>query len=154
MKNLYVFLLIALASDVASAQSPRASTKGAPAATHIVASRVRDRDQLNLYNSFQVLGEKLVGKPSGQLRVIGTWGESAGLDCDCVLTRVSIAMNYDGEDLRLYRLGQLLDPKVDSIATEGGSPVAYIAYGEAATRKRARIEVLSNELRITEAPPR
>jgi hypothetical protein len=152
MKALKLLPLIALlGSGLASAQPAKDVRKGVPAPARIVTSKVGNKDLVSLYNSFDVLGEKLVGSPSGRLRIIGTWGESAGLDCDCVLTRVSVAMNYDGEDLQLYSLGQLLDPKVDSIVTEGTHPVAYISYGQGSDVRHARIELLPKTLRITDA---
>jgi hypothetical protein len=102
----------------------------------------------------EVLGEKFVGNPGAQVRVIGTWGGSAGLDCDCILTRVHIAVNLDGDEFRVYMLPELLDPKVTSIVTEKKNGVVYIDYGPTTARQRARVEILTTTIRVTSAAHR
>jgi hypothetical protein len=147
-------LLIALLSLSARQAAGQASAKGVPAVADIHPIALSDSGLISLYNGVKVMGEKFVGVPGAQVRVIGTSGGSAGLDCDCTLTQVHIAVNLDGEEFRVYRLPELLDPKVTSIVTEKKNGVAYIEYGPANARRRIRIEILPTTIRVTKATRR
>lgn len=147
-------LAIALFTLFANRAAGQAGAKGVPAPADLHPIAVRDSGLISLYNSVEVLGEKFVGIPGAQLRVIGTWGGSAELDCDCILTQVHIAVNLDGDEFRVYRLPELLDPKVTSIVTEKKHGVAYIEYGPASGRRRVRVEILPETIRVTNATRR
>jgi hypothetical protein len=145
MRPILVIALFTLSANRAAGQ---AGAKGVPAPADIHPFVVSDSSLIRLYNSVQVLGEKFVGIPGAQLRVIGTSGGSAELDCDCILTRVHIAVNLDGDKFRVYRLPELLDPQVASIVTEKKDGVAYIDYGPASGRRRVRVEILPATIRV------
>src|SRR3954471_19795820 len=147
-------LLIALLSLSTGQAAGQASAKGVPALADIHPIALSDSGLISLYNGVKVMGEKFVGVPGTQVRVIGTWGGSAELDCDCILTRVHIAVNLDGDELRVYRLPELLDPEVTSIVTEKKNGVAYIEYGPANSRRRVRVEILPTTIRVTNATHR
>ena len=147
-------LVIALISFSARAAAGQAGAKGVPTPADIHPIAVSDSGLISLYNSVKVLGEKFVGLPGAQVRVIGSWGGSAELDCDCILTQVHIAVNLDGDEFRVYRLPELLDPTVTSIVTENKNGVAYIEYGLAKARRRVRIEILPTTIRVTNATRR
>ncbi len=138
----------------AAAQGGAGASRGAPPPNAVVPAAVQDSDLIRLFNSVRVLGEEFAGNPGVQLRILGSWGESAQLDCDCLLTRVYVAINLDGEDLRVYRLPELLEPKVDSIVTEHDHAVAYVAYGQTEARQVMRIEVLASSIRVSDASGR
>ena len=144
-------ILVVLSSHLAFGQSGTVVPKGVPSPSAISPVPVRDPALIRLYNSVDVLAEGFAGKPSVQIRVVASWGASAELDCDCLLSRVRIAINIDGDDMLLYALPELLDPKVESIVTENERAVVYIAYGLRTSLRRVRIEVLPHGLRITDA---
>jgi hypothetical protein len=87
------------------------------------------------------------------VRVLSTWGTYAGLDCDCLTSHVFVATNLDGEELRLFQLGPLLDPVVDSLVTEASKPTVYLSYGLAAQRLHLRVGIALDRLSITSAAP-
>lgn len=138
----------ALGSPPALAQDTR--PRGVPAPAVISIDSVADTALVRLFNSVDVLGRGAAGNPLLFIRVIGTWGPSARLDGDALTTQVYIALNDDGFDMGLYRIGPLLDPNVECIVTESDQPVIHISYGLPQTRLRARIQAALSGLNITE----
>ena len=151
MRPILIVAILSLSVGRAVAQT---SAKGVPMPANIRPIALSDSGLISLYNGVEVLGEKFVGNPRAQVRVIGSWGGSAGLDCDCILTQVHIAVNLDGDEFRVYRLPELLDPKVTSIVTEKKNGVVYVEYGLTRARQRARVEILPTTIRVTEAARR
>jgi hypothetical protein len=120
-----------------------------PAAIRVEA--IGDTALVRLFNSVDVLARGAAGVPLLFVSVIGIWGPHAGLDGGALTTQVYIALNDDGIDMRLYRIGPLLDPNVECITTENDGAVIYINYGLAETRQRARVQASLRRLNIAEA---
>ena len=147
----FVLIISLLLPGVGSAQDT-VGVKGIAAAARIATSRFSDESSLRLFNSLSVMAEGMAAH--GQLRVLSIWGPSAGLDCDCLTLNLIVAFNLDGYDLSAFRLGPLLDPVVDSLSTERDRPVVYLTYGMDTARKGLRVEVLKDQLSLTQVPLR
>jgi hypothetical protein len=127
-----------------------AGPRGVRPPAALVPTTMKDTTLVTLFNSVEVLGHAFVGAPARELRVLATWGEPARLDSDELTERVYVAVNEDGSDLSLFRVGDLLRPKVECIVPEGGAPVAYLSYGLQNSRYHARIEARPARLLVTE----
>jgi|GEM_PF-6380766 hypothetical protein len=151
MRPILLATLLSLSSHGAVAQS---STKGVPSPSAIHPIALRDSARIRLFNSIAVLGEQSVGKGRAHVRVIESWGGSAELACDCLLSRLYISVNLDGDELRAYQLPELLDPTLISIVAEKQDPVVYLEYGTKSERRRIRVEILPKSIRVTDAAHR
>ena len=139
-----LYLALLSITGRAGAQAP-VRPNGVPAPAAVVVRAVQGGPLLRILNSVQILKEGAVGPTF--VRVLGTWGGSAGLDCDCLTTIVYVATNVDGEDLRLYGVGELLDPRVDSLVNHGGQPAAYVSYGLPDALRQVRLLIAGARVR-------
>jgi hypothetical protein len=126
------------------APSGRTAAGSGPTATQSLA----DTGLVRLLNSVEILGDTVLGTPLRQVRVIGTRGTWAVRRSDALWTQVYITANEDGEELRAFEVGQLLDPKVDRMRAERGQPVVFLSYGLPQERKEFRIVVSMQKLSI------
>lgn len=132
------------AQDAHRAPPDRSLPGSVPAATQSLA----DTGLVRLLNSVEVLGDTVLGTPLRQVRVIGTWGTRTVRGSDALWTQVYITANEDGEDLRAFAVGELLDPRVDRMRTERGQAVVLLSYGLPLERKQFRIVVTMQKLSI------
>jgi len=151
MRCILLAVLLSHASHAALAQS---NTKGVPSPSAIHPIALRDSARIRLFNSIAVLGEQSVGKGRARVRVIESWGGPAELACDCLLSRLYISVNLDGDELRAYQLPELLDPTLISIGAEKENPVVYLEYGLKTARRQIRVEILPDSIRVTNATHR
>jgi hypothetical protein len=151
MRPVLLAIALSLVSHAAVAQS---SAEGVPSPSAIHPIALRDSARIRLLNSVAVLGEQPVGEGRAHVRVIESWGGSAELACDCLLSRVYISVNLDGDELRAYQLPELLNPTLISIGAEKGNPVVYLEYGLKAVRRQIRVEILPDSICVTNATHR
>ena len=148
-RKVLLFALVAAAPKVVAGQVvDSTSVLGIQPPSQIASSAFRDEGSLRLFNSLRVLSEGMAAH--GQLRVLSLWGPHSRLDCGCLTSNLIIAFNLDGDELSAFRLGPLLDPVVDSLATERDVPVVYLTYGLSSARRSMRVDVLADRLAITE----
>ncbi len=139
MRVLHVlpFLAVTASSLAGQATAPR----GVPKPDRIVARALRDTALASILSSVKILRDTTLGSLDRTVRVLTSWGPSAGLDCDCLLSNLYIATNSGGEELHLVRVQPLLDPAIDSLTSVGSAIMIYVSYGLPAARQRTRIEV-------------
>ena len=121
--------------------------KGLPPPTAVHATPLAEGGLARLLNSIKVETDGAVGVPMLNVRVLSTWGQYSGQDCDCLTTQLFVAVTAD-EESKAFRLTELLDPSVGPLVTEDKKPVVYVNYGLPSGRHRIRLEISMSDVRI------
>ena len=124
---------------------------GLPQPTAVRATGIPDVSLTRLLNSVKVETDGAVGVPMLNVRILSEWGQPSRQDCDCLTTRLFVAVNGD-EESRAFRLPELLDPSVEPLVAEDKKPVVYVSYGLPSHRHRVRLEISMSGVRIRPAP--
>jgi hypothetical protein len=126
--------------------------KGLPLPTAVHATPIGDGSLTRLLNSIKVETDGAAGIPMLNVRILSTWGQYSGQDCDCLTTRLFVVVTAD-EESKAFRLPELLEPSVEPLLTEDKKPVVYVNYGLPSARRRVRLEISMSGVRIRAAPP-
>ena len=126
--------------------------RGTPAPALVRAVNLTTPGALELFNSIKLEYEGELGQPSSLIRILSSWGESAGLDCGCLTTRIYVAINGGPDDMRVYQLPDLLEPSIEPPRVEAGNPVFYVVYGRPQQRHRIRVEATRDRVLVTASP--
>ena len=116
---------------------------------------VRDTGLVNALNNFVLLGQGLPVKRSDlAIRVIAVAGESGSAkdgESDRVVHWLYVSVSEFGElpGQRLYRLGPLFNPKLDSLVAQDSVPTAFVSYGAPSKRQHARIAATLDSVQVT-----
>jgi hypothetical protein len=145
-----IALTVLLCAPAVGAQVARSSPtqRSVAGSVPMTTQTLGDTGLVRLLNSVEVLGDMMLGVPLRRIRVIGTWGARAAPGSDALWTQVYVTANEDGDELRAFAVGQLLDPKVDRLRTERGQPVVSLSYGLPRERKQVRTVVTMKGLSI------
>ena len=120
--------------------------------TAVRAAPVADVSLTSLLNSVKVEVDGAVGDPMLNVRILSAWGQPSRQDCDCLTTRLFVAVTAD-EESRAFRLPELLVPSVEPLLVEDKKPVVYVSYGLPSDRHRIRLEISMAGVRVRPAPP-
>jgi hypothetical protein len=155
MKVLVASLAVCVLSSVPAPGLSQTVGVQTPAA--IRSRTVQDSALTNALNNFELLGERDFRRESGlMVRLLTVPGESGSArdgESDQVVSWVYIAVSEHDElpRQRLYRVGPLFNPKVDSLVIRDSIPTAFLSYGTDRKRRKARIAASLERIRIADA---
>ena len=150
MRILNVALFLLLTAPRPCVTQDSVHIRGLPQPTAVRATPVGDVSLTSLLNSVKVEADGAVGVPMLSVRVLSAWGQPSRQACDCLTTRLFVAVTAD-EESKAFRLPELLDPSVEPLLVEDKKPVVYVSYGLPSERHRIRLEVSMSGVRVRPA---
>lgn len=135
--------------------SVSAQTVGVSQPSKLAKRTIRDTALVNALNNSELMARHEFPRGAGLVvRVFGVPGESGSAkdgESDRVTSWLYFAVSEYGEmpEQRVYRLGPVYDPKVDSLVFRDSVPTAFISYGLRASRHKARVTVTLEALNIS-----
>ena len=153
-----ILLAIAAASvALAQAAPAQAATVGADAPGALRGHRVADQDLVRVLNELDLLvNRQLLAETGLAIRIFSVphqRGSARDGESDRVVHDLYIAVSDFGEytSQRVYRIGPVYAPRLESLVVQKRVPVAFVSYGSNAKRRSARLAATLDGVSIRDA---